>query len=871
LKTANRPIAIATSLLLGLIGLVAIQTPAANAADASRFDPGLIISDSVFYDFGTMTANEIQRFLESKVPVCKANDGGPTCLRDYVMDTPEKPGEDGKCAPLPAKTNQKASQIIYDIARACGINPRVLIVFLQKEQGLIQATNPTAYMYKAAMGYGCPDSDPAICGKVHTGLFNQLYKGAGQLQWYGDPRGSYTYLKVGRTANILYNPNSNCGKKPVMIKSISTTALYYYTPYTPNDAALRNLYGTGDSCSAYGNRNFWRFFTDWFGSTIGGGFLLKGPGAEVFLIVDNNKYLIPDPDLVTAFKPLGPLGTISQDYLDTFKTMGNLTRIVKSATNQYYFVDAGTKFAFSSCQQASTFGLDCNLAIQLTGSQLAALATGPAMTELVTGDDGTGQFLISQGTKRQILDSNSLVANGITVPLTATTKISAYKYLPWGKPIITERSIFKNSTTGATGVFVNNQYFTIDPATAKDLNFNTWFSASTGTMTSEGLSTVDSLSTIKTVIASASGSTYLLTPSGKQELTNPAAFVANPPVVSDALIGVIPSVSEKLTAPLFVRGGTDKNIYLVDAALKRPTISAGERAVFATGMTNSTVQTITPSALALIKTGPIALAPGSFVKSAKSGLTYWITGSRSMALSGNADDAKQFGLVKPRTATSLELAGYKQNTKLTGSKVICAEQTYVAIGGSFYRVTAEAASHYAGAAIALDPLACARLKVASAELGRFIKTPDKVYYLIQKGQRRQIASAAKYEALRGDLLPAVSVDYYFARKQALGKAAPAVLVEPTATPSANPTATATPTPKPSTSATPTKAPTATPTPTKSPTPTPSQTVVVKSYTVVSGDTLSKIAAKFGVTVTALKAANNLTSDIIKLGQKLLIP
>jgi peptidoglycan endopeptidase LytE len=48
-------------------------------------------------------------------------------------------------------------------------------------------------------------------------------------------------------------------------------------------------------------------------------------------------------------------------------------------------------------------------------------------------------------------------------------------------------------------------------------------------------------------------------------------------------------------------------------------------------------------------------------------------------------------------------------------------------------------------------------------------------------------------------------------------------------------------------------------------------VVVKSYTVVSGDTLSKIAAKFGVTVTALKAANNLTSDIIKLGQKLLIP
>src|SRR5690606_3156716 len=26
--------------------------------------------------------------------------------------------------------------------------------------------------------------------------------------------------------------------------------------------------GTGNSCSSYGNRNFWRIFTDWFGSTM---------------------------------------------------------------------------------------------------------------------------------------------------------------------------------------------------------------------------------------------------------------------------------------------------------------------------------------------------------------------------------------------------------------------------------------------------------------------------------------------------------------------------------------------------------------------------------------------------------------------------
>ena len=37
-------------------------------------------------------------------------------------------------------------------------------------------------------------------------------------------------------------------------------------PYRPNAAALANLYGTGDACSAYGNRNFWRYFNDWFGN-----------------------------------------------------------------------------------------------------------------------------------------------------------------------------------------------------------------------------------------------------------------------------------------------------------------------------------------------------------------------------------------------------------------------------------------------------------------------------------------------------------------------------------------------------------------------------------------------------------------------------
>lgn len=43
------------------------------------------------------------------------------------------------------------------------------------------------------------------------------------------------------------------------------------------------------------------------------------------------------------------------------------------------------------------------------------------------------------------------------------------------------------------------------------------------------------------------------------------------------------------------------------------------------------------------------------------------------------------------------------------------------------------------------------------------------------------------------------------------------------------------------------------------------------YTIVKGDTLSKIARRFNTSIGAIKVANGLTSDVIQLGQRLTIP
>lgn len=61
-------------------------------------------------------------------------------------------------------------------------------------------------------------------------------------------------------------------------------------------------------------------------------------------------------------------------------------------------------------------------------------------------------------------------------------------------------------------------------------------------------------------------------------------------------------------------------------------------------------------------------------------------------------------------------------------------------------------------------------------------------------------------------------------------------------------------------------PTATPTPTGTPSGAAEQT-----YTVVAGDVLGSIAAKFDVPAAQIRALNNLTGDDIQIGQKLRIP
>ena len=244
----------------GLVYTVGVGPAPAVAVTSSSFDPAYIISDTQFFDGTSMSEGDIQNFIRGQS--CAPRDGVP-CLKDFRATTPTKEAQGvNHCSEFMGGSNESAARIIAKVAQACGISPKVLLVLMQKEQSLI--SSPSAYGYERAMGWGCPDT--AACNSLYFGFFNQVYRAAKQFREYTTNPNSWRY-RVGNTY-VQYSPNTACGGTTLNIRNQATANLYNYTPYQPNKAALDNLYGIGDSCSAYGNRNFWRLYSDWFGSPV---------------------------------------------------------------------------------------------------------------------------------------------------------------------------------------------------------------------------------------------------------------------------------------------------------------------------------------------------------------------------------------------------------------------------------------------------------------------------------------------------------------------------------------------------------------------------------------------------------------------------
>lgn len=274
---------------------VAHATPAYNSS--------YLISDKLFTDYASMSATDIQTFLNSENSGLKnltdtENCSPPTPTQPYSFTYYQHCG-----------STQSAAQIIADAAVAYQISPKAILATLQKEQSLITTPNPTQSQINCAMGYNSCNGFVGFFNQVDNGTwdFRRFIELMNGRTWWNMAPSSYPCL-ISHAGTSLYNNDLLPGNtvtfadpggsaRTVTLQTSATAALYCYTPY------VGPISDTGYS----GSYNFVVNFEQWFGSVsspcyndnnvggaIGGGHIVsrningKGRPSNLSLVFLNN-------------------------------------------------------------------------------------------------------------------------------------------------------------------------------------------------------------------------------------------------------------------------------------------------------------------------------------------------------------------------------------------------------------------------------------------------------------------------------------------------------------------------------------------------------------------------------------------------------
>lgn len=411
------------SLLTIALGLVSstifggLLTTPANAS-ANNFNPSNIIDDSVMTNPNTMSASQIQSFLNSKLKSCDTNGAKMysssqtrkqyaasrgvktpfTCLKDYR--------EGGK----------SAAQLIKEKANKYKINPQVLIVLLQKEQGLVTDDWPWPVQYRTAAGYGCPDTAP--CDAEYFGLANQLDWAAKMFRSIVDQSpGWYSPYVRGYNPTVYWHPDTGrCGGQSLNVQNWSTASMYSYTPYRPNQAALNAGYGEGNSCSSYGNRNFFLYFNDWFGATSGTPFFKINDGSGRIYIegVSGTYYYVPSTEVLRSYgygTAFHHVANVSKSHVNNKTMAGNLSYIVRFESDPVYLINGQEVFHLPDRETVSDYGYAVGQESKLP-SDFKKYFTDKVATDILMTNGAPEVYLVEQGKKHHITSQSALQTQG---------------------------------------------------------------------------------------------------------------------------------------------------------------------------------------------------------------------------------------------------------------------------------------------------------------------------------------------------------------------------------------------------------------------------------------------------------------------------
>jgi hypothetical protein len=212
-----------TSAASALAGFSTSQERVTGARSAARerdLDPNDVLDDESMTNVNGSTVAELQAFLE-RTPY-----GGRSVLADY------------------RPKGKSAAQIIVDTAREYRLNPVVLVVRAQLEQGLVSKATATSRDLERAFGCGCPDVVPGEAPRADAGAPAQT-AGTCSAQYSGfENQARCAGSTLRRALDRLAGPERATksgwakGKRKETLDEIAitpkndaTAALYSYTPW----------------------------------------------------------------------------------------------------------------------------------------------------------------------------------------------------------------------------------------------------------------------------------------------------------------------------------------------------------------------------------------------------------------------------------------------------------------------------------------------------------------------------------------------------------------------------------------------------------------------------------------------------------------
>ncbi len=306
-------------------------------ATHAAFNPGWIISDQEFTDSTSMTAPDVQSFLARR---------GGTLTAKQVQDF--------------NGTTKRVSDAIVEIARAYNINPKVILVTLQKEQSLLTHKSPSQRAYDYAMGYGCPDSGG--CSGNAAGLYRQMDFATWQFRQYMDFPGRYTF-KAGNV--YTFNDLGGSRQTTVAVQTQATAALYNYTPHVYN-----------------GNYNFYTFYTGWFSKLYPDGSLIRvGKKGPIWLVQNGFRRAIQTRSaFVTRFGDYTKILEVTQDALGQYPRGADLRlpnySLVRTPDGATYLLSGDEKRLIQDEEVFRNLGFNPEEVIDVTAEDLAGYLDG---------------------------------------------------------------------------------------------------------------------------------------------------------------------------------------------------------------------------------------------------------------------------------------------------------------------------------------------------------------------------------------------------------------------------------------------------------------------------------------------------------------